>query len=109
MARVGADDDDAAPNPVISVCVPAYNNSATLARCLHSVLDQDGVDFEIVVVDDDSSDDSAAIAAKMLRPCDRLIRNECRLGLSGNHNKCIELARGRLIQFVHADDWLLPG
>jgi glycosyltransferase involved in cell wall biosynthesis len=99
---------DVALNPTISVCVPTYNNAATLARCLRSVLDQDGVDFEIVVVDDASSDDCVAIAATMLRPGDRLIRNESRLGLGGNHNKCIELARGTCIQFVHGDDWLLP-
>jgi len=107
---MGTDDADGlAPNPTISVCVPTYNNGATLERCLRSALDQDGVDFEIVVVDDASSDRCAAIAATMLRPGDRLIRNDSRLGLGGNHNKCIELARGTCIQFVHGDDWLLPG
>ena len=110
MVEMGTDDaDDLALNPTISVCVPTYNNSATLAHCLRSILEQDGVDFEIVVVDDDSSDGSAAIAATMLRPGDRLIRNDSRLGLGANHNKCIELARGTLVQFVHGDDWLLPG
>ena len=103
------DADGLPPNPPISVCVPMLNNSATIERCLRSVLDQDGVEFEIVVVDDDSSDESAAIAATMLRPGDRLIRNESHAGLSGNHNKCLEHARGRYIQFVHGDDWLLPG
>lgn len=102
------DADDLAANPTVSVCVPTYNNSATIARCLRSILDQDGVDFEIVVVDDDSSDGCAAIAATMLRPGDRLIRNDSRLGLNANHNKCIALARGTRIQFVHGDDWLLP-
>jgi glycosyltransferase involved in cell wall biosynthesis len=106
---VNPDYVDGVPNgPTISVCIPIYNNSTTLARCLRSVLDQDGVDFEIVVVDDDSSDDSLAIAASMLRAGDRLIRNEFRLGLNLNHNKCLELARGTYVQFVHADDWLLP-
>jgi glycosyltransferase involved in cell wall biosynthesis len=100
---------DAMQVPPISVCVPMYNNGATIERCLRSVLDQDGVEFEIVVVDDDSSDESAAIAARMLRPGDRLIRNESRAGLNQNHNKCLALARGRCIQFVHGDDWLLPG
>ncbi|OBI21784.1 hypothetical protein A5712_14655, partial [Mycobacterium sp. E2327] len=89
--------------------MPTYNNAATIERCLRSILDQDGVDFEIIVVDDDSSDDGAAVAAAMLRPGDRLVKNEPRLGLSGNHNKCLELARGTCVQFVHGDDWLLPG
>ncbi len=96
-------------NPPVSVCVPMYNNSATIERCLRSILDQDGVEFEIVVVDDNSSDDCAAIAASLLRPGDRLVRNDPNLGLNRNHNRCIELARGDCIQFVHGDDWLLPG
>jgi glycosyltransferase involved in cell wall biosynthesis len=101
--------DDPPATPLVSVCIPMYNNAATIERCLRSILDQDGVDFEVVVVDDDSSDDGPAIAAAMLRPGDRLFKNQPRLGLNGNHNKCLELARGTCIQFVHGDDWLLPG
>jgi glycosyltransferase involved in cell wall biosynthesis len=86
-----------------------YNNAATIERCLRSILDQHGVEFEIVVVDDDSSDDSVSIATGLLRPGDRLIRNESRVGLNQNHNKCLNLAGGSCIQFVHGDDWLLPG
>lgn len=95
--------------PLISVCVPMYNNSATIERCLQSVLNQDGVEFEIVIVDDQSTDDGASIAASLLRPEDRLIRNDSRLGLNGNHNECLKLSRGDYIQFLHGDDWLLPG
>lgn len=101
--------DIAPPKPLISVCVPMYNNAATIERCLRSVLDQDGVEFEIVIVDDQSTDDGAATAAKLLRAGDRLIGNGSRLGLNGNHNRCLELARGDYIQFLHGDDWLLPG
>ena len=100
---------DSFARPTVSVCVPMFNNSATIARCLGSILGQDGVDFEVIVVDDDSSDGGAAIAQQMLRPGDRLIRNNPRLGLNGNHNECLKLARGKCIQFVHGDDWLLPG
>ncbi|SOJ54938.1 GalNAc(5)-diNAcBac-PP-undecaprenol beta-1,3-glucosyltransferase [Mycobacterium simulans] len=101
--------DEMPAKPPISVCIPMYNNSATIERCLRSILDQDGVEFEIVVVDDDSPDDCATLAAALLRPGDRLIRNQIRLGLNQNHNRCMELARGDYIQFVHGDDWLLPG
>jgi len=104
-----ADVAQAPAKPLVSVCVPTYNNAATIERCLRSILEQDGVEFEIVVADDDSSDDTAAVVASMLRPGDRLVRNQPRLGLNGNHNRCLELARGSYIQFVHGDDWLLPG
>lgn len=101
--------DNAPARPLVSVCVPMYNNAATIERCLRSVLDQDGVEFEILIVDDQSTDDGAATAAPLLRPGDRLIRNDSRLGLNANHNRCLELARGDYIQFLHGDDWLLPG
>lgn len=102
------DIDASSARPLISVCVPMYNNGATIARCLRSIVDQDG-DFEILVVDDCSSDDGVAIAATMLRPGDRLTVNESNLGQSENHQRCLELARGHYIQFVHCDDYLLPG
>lgn len=101
--------DDSPAKPLISVCVPMYNNGATIERCLRSVLEQDGVEFEILIVDDRSNDEGPAIAESLLRAGDRLVRNESRLGLNGNHNRCLELARGEFIQFLHGDDWLLPG
>ena len=95
--------------PTVSVCVPTYNSAATVRRCLDSVLSQDGVDFEVLVVDDASADGTADVVEKLLRRGDRLVVNDSRLGLVGNHNRCLELARGTYVQFVHADDWLLPG
>lgn len=94
--------------PLISVCIPMYNNSTTIERCIRSILQQED-DFEILVVDDDSSDDCVVIAAGLLREGDRLVRNDVRLGAARNHNKCMQLARGNCIQFVHGDDYLLPG
>lgn len=99
---------DPPTSPRISVCVPMYNNSSTIARCLRSILAQNA-DFEILVVDDQSSDDCVDIATSLLRAGDRLVHNQSRLGAARNHNKCIELARGDCIQFVHGDDYLLPG
>jgi glycosyltransferase involved in cell wall biosynthesis len=107
-AMNSADNGALSARPLISVSVPVYNNGATIARCLRSIVEQDG-DFEILVVDDRSSDDSVAIAATMLRPGDRLVSNESNLGQFENHQRCIELARGRYVQFVHCDDYLLPG
>jgi cellulose synthase/poly-beta-1,6-N-acetylglucosamine synthase-like glycosyltransferase len=95
-------------NPTVSICVPTYHSAVTVERCLDSVLTQDGVDFEILVVDDASADGTTDVVKQMLRPGDRLVVNDSRLGLVGNHNRCLELARGTYVQFVHADDWLLP-
>ena len=111
-AAVGRNDvsnaESLARRPLVSVCVPVYNNSKTIARCLASIVDQEG-DFEILIVDDCSTDDSTTIAEAFLRPGDRLVRNSRNLGQAQNHQRCLEIAHGDLIQFVHCDDYLMPG
>lgn len=92
----------------VTICVPLYNHAATVERCLRSALEQDHDDFEILVVDDASRDGSAQVARGLVRETDRVLVNDTRLGAAGNHNRCIELARGELIQFLHGDDELLP-
>jgi cellulose synthase/poly-beta-1,6-N-acetylglucosamine synthase-like glycosyltransferase len=98
--------DDSSPK--VSVCVPVHNGADTIERSIDSVLAQTYTEFECVVVDNDSSD---ATVERILGYRDRrirLVRNETNLGGVRNHNKCVSVARGELIQFAHADDWLLP-
>ena len=92
----------------VSVCIPVYNSADTVGRSIESVLAQTYPDFECIVVDDNSADGTAEVAAAFTDQRIRLVRNETNLGMVGNHNKCIEVARGELIQFVGGDDWLLP-
>lgn len=85
-----------------------YNNADTIERCLESIFSQDFGDFELLIIDDDSTDGSYDIARSLAGENARVLRNEVRLGLVGNHNRCLSQARGRTIQFVHGDDRLLP-
>lgn len=94
----------------VTVCIPTYNGSQYLPKCLDSVLSQSDSGFEVLIVDDQSSDNTWEMlnqyAAKDNRI--RLFRNEQNLGLVGNWNRCLELARGEWIKFVFQDDWLAP-
>jgi glycosyltransferase involved in cell wall biosynthesis len=54
--------DRAAEGLAVSVIVPARNEEASIAICLQSLVEQDGVGFEIVVVDDGSTDRTRQIA-----------------------------------------------
>jgi hypothetical protein len=51
-----------AGRPAVSVIVPARNEEACLGVCLQSLVEQTGVDFEIIVVDDGSTDSTRGIA-----------------------------------------------
>jgi glycosyltransferase involved in cell wall biosynthesis len=95
----------------VSFCVPAFNASARIERCLRGVLAQKVPSREILVVDNCSTDDTVAKARKMLHkiPGARIVINPRNLGRVENWNRCLELATGRFIKFAFTNDVLLPG
>ena len=92
----------------VSVCIPSHNGADFLPQAIESVLAQTFTDFELVVVDDSSDDASVAIARSFDDPRLRLHANPARLGLVGNWNRCVELARGEYIYLFHQDDVMEP-
>jgi len=97
-------------SPAVSVCVPTYNYGRFLTDCIESVLQQDFADFEIVITDDNSTDGTAELVARFAAkdPRVRYIKNEQRLGMNGNIKRAADLARGRYIKMLCADDWIAP-
>lgn len=91
--------------PRVSVVIPVYNLRTFLPEAIESALAQT-VPVEIVVVDDGSTDSSGDVAAGYGARV-RLIRQENR-GLSAARNAGIAHASGDLLQFLDADDRILP-
>lgn len=93
--------------PSVSVIVPVYNGERFIEECLRSISGQRLDDVEIIVVDDGSTDGTAAICreyvAKERRA--RFIQKE-NAGVSAARNCGLDLAKGRYIAFVDADDWV---
>jgi len=94
--------------PLVTVCIPSFNSERTIERCLVSVSMQDYQNTKIIVVDDCSSDNTVQLCRAYSDNIE-IIKNDRNLGIVGNHNRCIELADGKYLKFVHADDYLLPG
>ena len=96
-------------NPTISVVIASYNHARFVQECLHSVLQQQGVELEVVVTDDGSSDDTAQ---QVLAIDDPRIRFEA---FPANRGACIALnhgiarARGEFIAILNSDDSFEPG
>jgi glycosyltransferase involved in cell wall biosynthesis len=92
----------------ISVCIPVYNGERWLGDAIRSVLGQTRGDFELLIVDNHSSDGSLDVASEAAQRDDRLrvVENLRTIGAVPNHNRCLELAQGDLVKFLHHDDRL---
>jgi glycosyltransferase involved in cell wall biosynthesis len=91
----------------ISVIIPVYNGGKFLAEAIESVLTQDLVPNEILVVDDGSTDDSVAVARGFEpRIC---IVSQSNAGVAAARNTGIDRTNGEFIAFLDADDLMLPG
>ena len=92
---------------LVSVVLPTFNRSRTLARAMRSVLGQGYSNLELIVVDDGSTDDTAGLVASFSDPRIRYEKLERNQGASAARNRGLELARGEFIAFQDSDDeWL---
>jgi glycosyltransferase involved in cell wall biosynthesis len=97
--------------PVVSVIVPARNEEDCLGRCLQSLVAQDGVEFEVIVVDDHSTDRTGQIA-RSFQAVRVLQAAPLPDGWTGKSNALVcgaKVARGEWLLFTDADTCHKPG
>jgi glycosyltransferase involved in cell wall biosynthesis len=94
--------------PLVTVLMPIYNGEAFVVDAVESILGQTFRDFEFLVIDDASTDRSVDILGGISDPRIRLVHNERRLELIRTLNRGLELARGKYIARMDADDVSLP-
>jgi glycosyltransferase involved in cell wall biosynthesis len=92
--------------PLVSVCMPAYNAAAYIGAAVESVLAQTYPHVELVVVNDGSSDRTGEILQEYAgNPKVRVI-NSSRGGQCAAANLAYRHSKGQLIKFFDADDIL---
>jgi Glycosyl transferase family 2 len=108
---VGVDMTPERSLPRVTVVIPCYNYGRFLTDCVHSVLAQDGVDVEAMVVDDASTDDSPKVAARLAESDDRVtvIQHERNIGHIHTYNEALAQAGGDYLVLISADDMLTKG
>lgn len=90
---------------ILSIIIPVHNASMYLPGCIDSIIHQSYQDFELILVDDGSNDSSGSI-------CDEYAKRDVRIrvihkqnnGVSSARNTGIEIAKGKYLAFVDADD-----
>jgi glycosyltransferase involved in cell wall biosynthesis len=95
-------------SPTATIAMVAHDSRRYVGCAIASVLAQDFEDFELLVLDDRSTDGTWEEICGFSHPRLRRVRNESRLGEYANRNRAIELARGRYLMFIDADDYLYP-
>lgn len=97
-------------SPEVSVILCVFNGAETLRATMNSVLAQDGVDLELVVIDDGSTDDSWHVISEVAAADDRVRAFQVSNGgVCRARNYGMDLARADLVAFVDHDDVYLPG
>lgn len=97
--------------PRVSVVVPCYNYGHFLPECVQGVLDQDGVDVEVLIIDDASPDGSAAVARRIADgdPRVSLIEHRVNAGHLATYHEGLAAAEGDYVVLLSADDLVTPG
>ena len=98
-------------SPLVSVVIPCYNASATLAATLKSVLAQTYVPIEVIAVDDASSDDTLDRLHEhedAFAGCLKVVALEENRGSAGARNAGIDIAKGVYLALLDADDEWFP-
>ena len=93
--------------PEVSVVIPTFNRAAMVVEAVASVLSQEGVDFQLIVVDDGSTDDTPSRVHRF----SSAVCYHCqpRSGVSASRNRGVALSRAPLVAFLDSDDLWLPG
>jgi teichuronic acid biosynthesis glycosyltransferase TuaG len=98
-------------NPLVSIIMPCLNAKNTINEAIKSILSQDYINIELIVVDDGSTDGSIIIIERIQSNDARvkLFRNIGVHGVSFARNMGLDAASGKYICFLDSDDYLLPG
>ena len=92
---------------LVSVVIPTFNAARYVPQAVASVLDQTYAPLQVIVVDDGSTDNTTEVLEPFLERIE-YHRQENR-GASAARNLGIDLATGKYIAFLDADDLWAPG
>lgn len=96
--------------PLISVIIPVYNAEKYVNDCVESVLAQNIMEMEILLVDDCSTDGSSNVCRELASRDDRIkfFQMPENRGPGVARNMALDYADGDYCTFVDADDLIAP-
>lgn len=92
----------------LSIIIPCFNVMDYIDNCLHSVFAQTFKGIEVICVDNNSTDETFNILKRYESKGKILLLKEEKEGASAARNLGLKHAKGSWIQFLDADDILMP-
>ena len=92
----------------ISVLLPVYNAENFIAHSVQSILHQTESNFELLIIDDCSTDGTCLILESFKDSRITIYKKERNTGYTESLNWGINLAKGKYIARMDADDWSYP-
>ena len=93
--------------PLVSIVIPAYNHADYLDEAIQSVLRQDYPRIELIVLDDGSTDDTPNVLVHYAGQL--YFETQPNMGQARTINKGWEMAKGEILAYLSADDFLIQG
>jgi glycosyltransferase involved in cell wall biosynthesis len=93
----------------VSIIIPCYNQGVYLSDALESLINQIHTDWECLIVNDGSNDCTEDVSVRYCRLDNRIkYYNKKNGGLSSARNEGLKYIKGEYVQFLDADDVILP-
>jgi glycosyltransferase involved in cell wall biosynthesis len=99
--------------PVVTIAIPTFNRPELVRETIASAIAQTfDLPTEILIIDNASDQENTQSLLDHVRSLGtypiRYYVNEANIGMFGNWNRCITLARGKWLTILSDDDLLLP-
>lgn len=91
---------------IVSIIIPVYNTQKYIVFALQSVLRQTYSNWELILIDDGSTDGSSVICDEYEAVDERIhVFHKLNSGVSETRNRGLEVATGKYVLFLDADDY----
>lgn len=97
--------------PTVTVVISCFNYARYLRQAVHSAINQEGVDVDVIIVDDASTDDTLDVAQGLSSENSgiRVLAHAHNQGAVKTFNHGAKAATGEFLVRLDADDLLTPG
>jgi glycosyltransferase involved in cell wall biosynthesis len=94
--------------PKVTILLPVYNGAETLARAIHSIINQTYSDWQLLILEDGSNDATLSIAQSFKDKRIKIVSDGLHLGIVSRLNQGIQLTDTPYIARMDADDVSYP-